>query len=910
MLGSAVERVKSAVVRFLPRGGSLPYEEWRRRHRVIVALLWVHAVGLTVFGLARGYTLGHTMTDTVVIAAAAFLASQRSLGRKWQSVVAAFGLVAASGVFVHLSGGVVEVHFHYFVVVVILSLYEDWVPFLVAISFVVIEHGLMGVISPRSVYDHQAALNNPWKWALIHGGFVLAESVACLVAWRKNEDTRLDLQHSLADLSESEERFRSLVQNASDIAMLSDADARLRYVSPAIKRVFGYEPSEVLGKERWGFVHPEDMDLVTAAWEAALKSAEPVAPIEYRARHADGSWRWVELVMGNLLDDPAVGGIVLNIRDITERKAAEEAMLHQAFHDALTALPNRALFLDRLGQALARQRRRGSVTAVLFLDLDRFKWINDSLGHAAGDELLSLVAARLTEAVRPGDSVARFGGDEFVALCDDLDGEWEATAIGERLIKALSAHLCVEGRDITVTASLGIATTASPAGTTPDSLLRDADAAMYRAKERGRNRIEVFQRGMRTRAVERLEVETDLRRALERGELRVFYQPVVRLAGTAMLGVEALVRWQHPDRGLVAPADFIPVAEETGLIQPIGAFVLNEACRQVAVWNRANADRTPLSVAVNLSARQMSAADLTRLVRTALDHSGLEPGLLCLEITESVLMEDVAASRNILLSLKELGVRLGIDDFGTGYSSLLYLRRFPVDFLKVDRSFVSGLGENSEDGAIVAGVLGLAHALGVGAVAEGVEKPEQADRLATMGCELAQGYLWSRPLAAAELETSFDRLWPRLLPVTRANGKPVRVVLADDRPELRATVRIALELHGGFDVVAEASTGSEAIAVAREQQPDLVLLDVLMPGMTGLEALPHIANVAPATKVVILTAVDAAVVEAEGAGAAAATFDKAIGPSRLVEQLSDLVGATATPSSTVRSSLPQSAPRG
>src|SRR5437588_5158538 len=853
------QRAVSAVKRFLPRGGSLPYEEWRQRHRVIVVLLWAHAVGLTIFGLLRGYTFGHTMTDTTVIAVAAFFASQKSLGRKWQSVVAAFGLVAASGVFVHLSGGVVEVPFHYFVVVVILSLSEDWIPFLVAISFVVIEHGAMGVISPRSVYDHQAALNNPWKWALIHGVFVLAESVACLVAWRKNEDTRLDLKHSLDSLSESEERFRSLVQNASDIAILFDRDAKVLYASPSMKRVLGYDPQDLLGNSRWAFVHPDDLDFVTAAWEASVTTTEPGTPIEYRVLHADGTWRWVEGVVGNLLDDAAVQGVVLNIRDITERKAAEEAMLHQAFHDALTELPNRALFLDRLGQALARRGRHGSLTAVLFLDLDRFKWINDSLGHAAGDQLLVQVAARLTSATRSGDSVARFGGDEFVVLCDELEGEWEARAIAERLDAALGDHFGVEGRDMTVTASIGIVTTASASGATADSLLRDADAAMYRAKERGRDRIESFQGGMRALALERLEVEADLRRALERGELRVFYQPIVRLSGAAMLGVEALVRWEHPERGLVLPAEFIPVAEETGLIGPLGAFVLNESCQQVAAWNRANPERAPLSVAVNLSARQMSAADLTRLVLTALNESGIEPGLLCLEITESVLMEDVGASRNVLQSLKELGVRLGIDDFGTGYSSLLYLRRFPVDFLKVDRSFVSGLGQNSEDGAIVAGVLGLAHALGVEAIAEGVEQPEQADKLAGLGCELAQGFLWSKALAPDELETTFERLWPRLPAGARDPGDPIRVVLADDRPELRATVRLALELAGGFDVVGEAGTGADAIRVAGEEQPDLVLLDVLMPGMTGLEALRHISAAAPDTKVVILTAIDTAV---------------------------------------------------
>src|SRR5438270_3473941 len=312
------ERTKSAVKSFLPRGGSLPYEQWERRHRVIVALLWVHAVGLTIFGLIRGYSVPHIVADTSVIATAALFASWTRLGRKWQSTVAAFGLVAASGVFVHLSGGVVEVHFHYFVMVVVLSLYEDWVPFLVAIGFVVIEHGFLGAISPRSVYDHQSALNNPWKWALIHGSFVLAESVACLVAWRKNEDARVDLQRSLQTLSESEERFRSLVQNASDIAILFDKDAKVLYASPSMKRVMGYEPVDLLGGSRWNFVHPDDLDFVIAAWEASVATAEPGAPIEYRVLHADGAWRWVEGVVGNLLDQPAVQGVVLNIREITE----------------------------------------------------------------------------------------------------------------------------------------------------------------------------------------------------------------------------------------------------------------------------------------------------------------------------------------------------------------------------------------------------------------------------------------------------------------------------------------------------------------------------------------------------------------------------------------------------------------
>ena len=438
-----------------------------------------------------------------------------------------------------------------------------------------------------------------------------------------------------------------------------------------------------------------------------------------------------------------------------ERKraqVAERALLHQAFHDTLTGLPNRALLADRLGQVLARRERRSEDAAVLFLDIDRLKWVNDSLGHAAGDQLLVDVAGRLQGVLRPGDTVARFGGDEFVVLCDDLSHPGEAVYVAERLREALATPFHLGGREICLTASIGIALASTSTHDTPDALLRDADAAMYRAKERGRDRVELFDDHMRSRAMARLETESTLRRAIDQGQLRVHYQPVIELATGRATGLEALVRWQHPERGLVPPGEFIPLAEETGLIVGLGRFVLEEACRQAARWNGRCPDRPPLTVSVNLSAHQLHTRGLRELVAEVLQQTRLQPELLCLEITETALVEDADISRAALDSLKDLGVTLAVDDFGTGYSSLLYLRRFAVDVLKIDRSFVVGLGTSAEDTAIVSGVVGLAQALGLQAVAEGVETPEQVVLLKGLGCALAQGYHWSEPLTARQTE--------------------------------------------------------------------------------------------------------------------------------------------------------------
>jgi diguanylate cyclase (GGDEF)-like protein len=427
-----------------------------------------------------------------------------------------------------------------------------------------------------------------------------------------------------------------------------------------------------------------------------------------------------------------------------ERKRAEVELAHQAMHDALTALPNRALFYDRLGQALNRVGRHSTAAAVLFLDLDRFKLINDSLGHGAGDKLLVSVAERLSNVLRGGDTAARFGGDEFVILCEDVSGERQAIAIAERIAAELDAPFTVGGDEVFVRTSVGIALATEP-GARPEALIRDADAAMYRAKERGGGVYEVFDDQMRERAVRRMETENALHRALDRGEFVMHYQPIVQMATGALHGVEALARWEHPQRGLVMPGEFIEAAEETGLIITLGAWAFEAACRQSAAWGG------PTMMSVNLSARQCGHPDLVATFGEILRRTGADPASVCLEITETALMEDVDTSTATLSALKELGLTLALDDFGTGYSSLRALQHFPVDVVKIDRSFIAPIEHDPQEAAIVAAVISLSHALGLRTVAEGIETIAQVDRLRALGCDLAQGFYFAKPAPPDEV---------------------------------------------------------------------------------------------------------------------------------------------------------------
>ncbi|HVE46224.1 MAG TPA: EAL domain-containing protein [Acidimicrobiales bacterium] len=573
------------------------------RHRTLCLLLRAHVAFIFGFALFNGHGLVHSLQETGIVAIFALLAGMGARRRRFSSAMAAVGLVMSSAVLVHLSGGVIEMHFHFFVMVGILTLYQDWIPFLMAIGFVVMHHATVGVLSPSEVYNHPDAIDHPFKWALIHGAFVLAASVASIVAWRLNEE--------------------------------------------------------------------------------------------------------------------------------------------QALHDSLTHLANRKLFQDRVSHALARSQRNGDRMAVMFLDLDEFKNVNDSLGHAAGDQLLVTVSERIRASIRPADTAARLGGDEFAMLVEDVTGEADAVQVAQRILDSLAVPFVIRGKELPIGASIGIALNGSDE--TMDDILRNADVAMYTAKGAGRGRYELFRSGMHEAVVERVELEQGLQKAPERDELVLHYQPVISLASGRMVGFEALLRWNHPERGLLGPGEFIDVAEENGAIVPMGTWALEEACRQAQDWKDRHPHQ-PFSMAVNLSPKQLFQPDVVRVVRNALAASGLAAEDLILELTEGVMVKDTLVTVERLHALKAIGVKLSIDDFGTGYSSLSYLRRLPFDILKIDKLFIDGIAAGHTESAFALAIIKLAQTLGLETVAEGVEHPEQVANLRELGCELAQGFHFAKPL--------------------------------------------------------------------------------------------------------------------------------------------------------------------
>jgi diguanylate cyclase (GGDEF)-like protein/PAS domain S-box-containing protein len=543
-----------------------------------------------------------------------------------------------------------------------------------------------------------------------------------------------------------EARFRSLVQHAHDLITVLDGNANVIYQSPSVEGALGYTPEELVGTRFDRLLVPgENSRVLRLLADGGNYAGGDGEVIECSLRHRDGTTRHFEILYSNLLEDEAVGGIVLNGRDISERKAFEEQLERQAFHDPVTGLANRALFNERVRHALVRARREHARVAVIFLDLDDFKTINDSLGHAAGDDVLLEVAKRLDTSIRTTDTAARFGGDEFAILLDETSGPEDAADVAERIIEHLKRPLHLDGKEIVVQASLGIAVIDHEAAIGADELIRDADAAMYIAKRDGKGSYRLFEPTMHAEVLARLELRAHLQRALVNDEFELHYQPVMRLSDTTIRGVEALVRWRHPERGLLAPNEFIPFAEATGLIVPIGRWVLREGCRQAVVIQRQVPSDPPLTMSINISVNQLHHSDIVADVRDALAESGLDPASLTLEITETVMMSNADLAEQRLRELKELGVHIALDDFGTGYSSLGYLARFPVDIIKMDRSFLVE-GSLPVSSGLASAVIGLGKTFELDVVAEGIEFPEQWSTLRDLGCELGQGFYFAKPM--------------------------------------------------------------------------------------------------------------------------------------------------------------------
>jgi diguanylate cyclase (GGDEF)-like protein/PAS domain S-box-containing protein len=596
--------------------------------------------------------------------------------------------------------------------------------------------------------------------AIVWGAILVAVLLRQQLAMFENRALTRDLESRVRErtqeLDATASRFHALVQHSSDVVTVIDAGGRITYQSDSIEGVLGYRPGDVMGRCLTSFATPPN-DVLLREQLAEATGATETRTVHTELLDTDGAPRHVEVTITNLLDDPHVNGLVLNTRDISEQRALEERLVHDALHDSLTGLPNRVLFADRIQHALEQDRAPGHV-AVLFVDLDGFKKINDTLGHSVGDHALVTVAARLNACLRPGDTIARFGGDEFAVLLERLVDEDGAIEVAERICAAVGDKVTLADQELYLRASVGVAIAES--NTTADGLLRSADLAMYRAKALAAGSYALYTPDMRDAIIARVDLERELRHAVENDLLDVHFQPTFSLTSGRLTGFEALVRWHHPERGAIAPLRFIAAAEETGLIRPIGRFVMHTACAAAARWMRQGRAPRTMRIGVNISAAELRDPDFVGEVVSCLRETKLRPGCLVLEITESMLIEDSEETLQILRRLKSLGVLLAIDDFGTGYSSLSYLRAFPVDILKVDRSFVNGLGEPGADPGFVTTIVQLGRNLGLETVAEGIEHSAQLDVLREAGCDVGQGFYFSRPVPAAAVEQMLAGWYP------------------------------------------------------------------------------------------------------------------------------------------------------
>jgi diguanylate cyclase (GGDEF)-like protein/PAS domain S-box-containing protein len=587
------------------------------------------------------------------------------------------------------------------------------------------------------------------------GGVVVLLLVVAFVGlgllWRARQRRRQAVSDSL---SNARAQFEAMVENGNDLFFLTDDDDRTQYCSPPAARFFGMSATEMCKAPLEQLIHPDDLGLVSDAI-ASVHAIGVVDPFDVRVRHADGGWRTLQVAGNDLSLVSDVHAVAWNTHDVTDRRNLEDQLVRQAFEDSLTGLANRALFRDRISHAFALESRSLPTVAVLMIDLDGFKSINDSMGHGAGDEALKEIAARIARSARPGDTIARLGGDEFAVLLEGLSDLSYAHEVAKRILDLVRQPLTIQGTSVQVSASIGIAVS-DHLECTPESLIRDADTAMYVAKTNGRDRFARFEPAMHARATQHLRFSQDLSRALARDELVVYYQPSISLENFKLEGAEALLRWRHPEDGLIPPNVFIPIAEQNGLIVPIGRWVLERACQQAVEWQRELVNGDAFVMSVNVSGKQLNHESLIPDVRSILSNSGLRPECLTLEVTESVLMSDLDAVIARLQELKDLGVSIAIDDFGTGYSSLAYLRQLPIDILKIDKTFVDAASAGDPGGdAILRAILDLSVGLHLRTIAEGVEEESQALHVKELGCQSAQGFLYSRPMPPDELRTRF-----------------------------------------------------------------------------------------------------------------------------------------------------------
>jgi diguanylate cyclase (GGDEF)-like protein/PAS domain S-box-containing protein len=630
---------------------------------------------------------------------------------------------------------------------------------------------VIGIATALASWLAGRSLGPPGVLLAISAALVLLALLLQLIGVYENHALTADLERRVeqrtSELKATERYYRALVQHSSDVVMVVDPDLTVRYVSDSMEVIFGHDPASLVGRKLEA-VTGGSADLIQAFNRTMAEDAH-VSRVEWELTDATGRIRHAESAISNLVGDPSVGALVVNTRDATDQVALERQLRHQAFHDPLTGLANRALLADRAEHALMRSARSGAAVAVVLVDLDGFKFVNDSLGHQVGDVVLGEVARRLESLVRSEDTVARLGGDEFVILIEDVSGRHETQALAERVREVLRPRFSLPGWDYAVTASVGVAI-GTAAEVNAHDLLRDADTAMYVAKTSGKDSVRAFAPSMHERAHERFRLQVDLRGALEREELLLFYQPIFDMHDGRLKGFEALARWSHPTRGLISPEVFIPLAEESGLIVPIGRWVLQQAIRQITAWDRRHPSARSLSISVNVSTVQLSAPSLITDVQEELERSGISPSRLVLEITEGSLAKETERTIEVLQQLRKLGLRIAIDDFGTGYASLSHLQRLPVDILKVDKSFVAALTEGGKSRELLEAILGVGQALSLAVVAEGIEAQSQMTTLQEMGCEMAQGFLVGKPSPAEVAESLLGGEVP-----------PVQVPLAPSR---------------------------------------------------------------------------------------------------------------------------------